>query len=95
MLKAKKKTKEELLKEKAKLDAEIKEITNEELRELEEIKANDYSLNPGRYVEIKEKEMDNVDFEERMKELTTEFKELTEEAHELEDKIMDDWDKII
>lgn len=62
---------------------------------LDEIKENDYSLNPGRYVEIKEKEMEDVDFEERMKDLTTEFKELTEEAHELEDKIMDDWNKII
>ncbi|MBP7058339.1 SAM-dependent DNA methyltransferase, partial [Candidatus Gracilibacteria bacterium] len=30
---------------------------------LDDIRANDHSLNPGRYVEIIEKEMDNVDFE--------------------------------
>lgn len=61
---------------------------------LEEIKENDYSLNPGRYVEIVEKEMDNVEFESRMKELSTEFKTLTQEAHELEKKIEEDWKKI-
>lgn len=62
---------------------------------LEEVRANDYSLNPGRYVEIEEKEMSNVDFEARMKELMNEFTSLTEEAHELEKKIMEDWKKII
>lgn len=61
----------------------------------DEIKENDYSLNPGRYVEIVEKEMDNVEFEARMKELTAEFKTLTQEAHELEKKIEEDWKKII
>ena len=62
---------------------------------LEEIKENDYSLNPGRYVEIEEKEMDDVDFESRMKELMGEFTTLTKEAHELEDKIVEDWEKIL
>jgi len=38
MLKVKKRTKEELLRKKANLDAEIKEITDEELRLLEEHK---------------------------------------------------------
>lgn len=61
---------------------------------LQEIKENDYSLNPGRYVEIIEKEMDNVEFEARMKELSEEFKSLTQEAHELEKKIEEDWSKI-
>ncbi len=62
---------------------------------LEGIKENDYSLNPGRYVEIVEKEMDNVEFEARMKELSGEFKTLTKEAHELENKIEEDWKKIL
>jgi len=62
---------------------------------LDEIKANDYSLNPGRYIEIVEKEMDDVEFEARMKELTEEFRTLTKEAHELEKKIEEDWEKII
>ena len=62
---------------------------------LEEIKENDYSLNPGRYVEIEDKEVDDVDFESRMKELMSEFTTLTDEAHGLEDKIKEDWKKII
>ena len=62
---------------------------------LDEIKANDYSLNPGRYVEIVEKEMDDADFEVRMKELMGEFTTLTKDAHELENKIQTDWKKII
>ena len=62
---------------------------------LEEIRANDYSLNPGRYVEIVEKEMSNVDFDARMKELMGEFTSLTSEAHKLENIIIDDWKKII
>lgn len=58
---------------------------------IEEIKANGYSLNPGRYVEIIEEEIDNVDFEKRMKELMSEFTSLTTEAHGLEEKIVNDW----
>ena len=62
---------------------------------LEEIEKNDYSLNPGRYVEIIEKATDNVDFEKRMKELMGEFTNLTKDAHKLEAKIIEDWKKII
>jgi type I restriction enzyme M protein len=59
--------------------------------ELAKVRENDYSLNPGRYVEIQEQQMDDVDFEARMNELMCEFSKLTEEAHELEKKIMEDW----
>ena len=62
---------------------------------LDEIRKNDYSLNPGRYVEIVEKEMSDVDFKGRMKELMSEFTTLTDEAHKLEKKIQDDWKKIL
>ncbi len=62
---------------------------------LEDIKANDYSLNPGRYVEIVEQEVDDVDFEKKIKELMGEFTTLTEEAHKLEEKIIDDWQKSV
>jgi type I restriction enzyme M protein len=62
---------------------------------LKKIQENDYSLNPGRYVEIIEKEMDNVDFEKRMKELTEEFTTLTKDAHDLESKIQKDWKSIV
>lgn len=61
---------------------------------LDEIKENDYSLNPGRYVEIVEKEIDDVEFETRMKELSAEFKTLVKEAHDLEAKIVEDWKNI-
>lgn len=62
---------------------------------LNDIRTNDYSLNPGRYVEIIEKEMSDVDFDARMKELMNEFTNLTSEAHELEKKITEDWEKIV
>jgi len=62
---------------------------------LKEVIENDYSFNPGRYVEIIEKEMSNVDFEARIKELMGEFTTLTSEAHKLEKKIIEDWDKIL
>lgn len=61
---------------------------------LEEIRANDYSLNPGRYVEIIEKEISDIDFNARMKELMGEFTSLTGETHKLEKKIEEDWGKI-
>ena len=62
---------------------------------LDEIHANDYSLNPGRYVEIVEKEMSDVDFESEMKRLSGEFTSLTKEAHKLEEKITEDLKKIL
>ncbi len=62
---------------------------------LDDIRANDYSLNPGRYVEIIEKEMSDVDFDARMKDLMGDFTTLTAEAHVLEKKIQEDWKKII
>lgn len=62
---------------------------------LEEIAANDYSLNPGRYIEIVAQEMSDVDFTARMQELMGEFTALTEEAHKLEQKIVEDWQRIL
>lgn len=62
---------------------------------LDEIRANDYSLNPGRYVEILEKEMSDVDFDARMKELMGEFGSLTKEARILEKKIVEDWKNVL
>jgi type I restriction enzyme M protein len=62
---------------------------------LDEVRASDYSLNPGRYVEIIEKEMSDVDFDARMKELLIEFTTLTSEAHKLEKKIADDWKSVL
>jgi len=61
----------------------------------DEIRTKNYSLNPGRYVEIIEKEMSNIDFDTRMKELMSEFSNLTTVAHELENNIIKDWEKIL
>jgi type I restriction enzyme M protein len=62
---------------------------------LEDVRANDYSLNPGRYIEIMENEMDDINFEARMRELMSEFTKLTTESHQLESKIIDDWKNIL
>ncbi len=63
--------------------------------DLDEVRTNDYSLNPGRYVEIVEQEMDNTDFQARMRELMAEFTTFTAEARKLEKKIQEDWGKIL
>ena len=55
---------------------------------LEEIKKQDYSLNPGRYVGTKEAQDDSEDFGEKVRNLTKEFKTLTDEAHKLEEEIL-------
>ena len=47
------------------------------------------------HIEIIEKEMSDVDFDARMKELSAEFTSLTDEAHELEKKITNDWERIV
>lgn len=60
---------------------------------LDEVRANDYSLNPGRYVEIIENQVSDVDFDSQMTKLTGEFTSLTSEAHKLEKRITEDWNK--
>lgn len=62
---------------------------------LEKIIESDYSLNPGRYVEIVENEMEDEDFESKMKDFRQEFTTLTNEAHELEKKIQEDWKETV
>lgn len=51
---------------------------------LEDIKANDYVLTPGRYVGIVEEEDDGVPFEDKMTEFTATLKEQMAEADELD-----------
>lgn len=62
---------------------------------LEEIHTNNYSLNPGSYVEIIEKEISEIDFRARMTELMSEFTNLTSEAHQLEEKIKEGWKAVV
>ena len=52
-----------------------------------EIEAQGWSLNPGRYVGVAEREADAFDFAERLGELNEELEVLNAEAHQLEEQI--------
>lgn len=54
---------------------------------IKEIKEHGYSLNPGRYVGVTEKEDDGIDFYERLEELNEELEQLNVEAREIEETI--------
>jgi len=54
---------------------------------IEEIEAQGWSLNPGRYVGVAAREEDDFDFFERLGELNEELEMLNGEASELEEKI--------
>ncbi len=54
---------------------------------LKEIRGHGYSLNPGRYVGVAEKEEDETDFYDRLEELNEELERLNIEAQEFEDRI--------
>jgi type I restriction enzyme M protein len=55
---------------------------------LDEIEAQGWSLNPGRYVGVPERDEDaDFDFEARLTELHQELDVLNAEAHELEARI--------
>ncbi len=56
-------------------------------QQLKETKEHGYSLNPGRYVGVAEKEEEDFDFYERLEELNEELEVLNSEARELEDRI--------
>ena len=52
-----------------------------------DIEAQGWSLNPGRYVGVAEREADAFDFSERFGELNEELEVLNAEAHQLEERI--------
>lgn len=52
-----------------------------------EIEAQGWSLNPGRYVGVAEREADEFEFAERLEELSEELEVLNAEARELEERI--------
>ncbi|MFI5093735.1 MAG: N-6 DNA methylase [Candidatus Acidiferrales bacterium] len=56
---------------------------------LAEIEAQGWSLNPGRYVGVAEREADDFDFKEKLEELNEELEILNKEAKELEEQIAD------
>jgi type I restriction enzyme M protein len=54
---------------------------------LAEIEAQGWSLNPGRYVGVAERQQDDGDFREKLRELNQELEQLNAEARELEQRI--------
>ena len=54
---------------------------------IEEIKAQGWSLNPGRYVGVADSEEDDFDFKERLEGLNDELEVLNAGARELEERI--------
>lgn len=60
----------------------------------EEIEKQDWTLNPGRYVGIKEGEVEDIDFIAEFEKLTEDLSLLNAEAHELEESIQQNAEKI-
>ena len=60
-----------------------------------EIEAQDWSLNPGRYVGVTARAADEVDFAVRLEELHEELEVLNAEAHELEERIAENVSKLL
>lgn len=54
---------------------------------LDDIRNQDYIINPGRYVGIEEQEDEGEPFEEKMQRLTSELADMFKKSHELEEKI--------
>ena len=54
---------------------------------LQEIEEQGWSLNPGRYVGVADREADDFDFKERLEQLNEELEMLNVEARELEERI--------
>ena len=52
-----------------------------------EIEVQGWSLNPGRYVGVAEREKEDFDFKEKLEELNEELETLNKEARELEEQI--------
>ena len=62
---------------------------------LDEIRAQGYSLNPGRYVGVALEEEDDVDFHQQLMKLRDELQNLNAEARELEDRIGENVGKLL
>ena len=62
---------------------------------LSEIEEQGWSLNPGRYVGVADREEDDFDFAERLEELNEELEVLNSEAEELEERIANNVAKLL
>lgn len=60
-----------------------------------DIEAQGWSLNPGRYVGVKEREADDFDFYERLGELNEELEVLNAEVRELEERIAENVARVL
>lgn len=60
---------------------------------ISDIAEQDYSLNPGRYIEIVDKVISKSDFKDQMNSLESELKKLADESRKLENSILDKWQK--
>jgi type I restriction enzyme M protein len=57
---------------------------------LAEIEAQGWSLNPGRYVGVGERPIDDFEFGQRLEELSEELEQLNASANELQDRVTGD-----
>ncbi len=55
---------------------------------VDEVEAQGWSLSPGRYVGVSPQQNKDLDFSQRVEELTIELKQLNHHAHELEEQIV-------
>lgn len=62
---------------------------------LKEIKGHEYSLNPGRYIGIVEKEGNGVNFYERIEVLNEELEQMNAESRELEERIAENIGRLL
>lgn len=62
---------------------------------IEEIEAQGWSLNPGRYVGVAARQEEDFDFKERLEELNEELEVLNSEARELEERIAENVAKLL
>ncbi|MEE8575047.1 MAG: class I SAM-dependent DNA methyltransferase [Thermodesulfobacteriota bacterium] len=62
---------------------------------IDDIEAQGWSLNPGRYVGVADREEEDFDFTERLEELNEEFETLNSEARELEERISENVVKLL
>ena len=62
---------------------------------LDEVRQQGYSLNPGRYVGVAEREADDLEFSERLQELNEELETLNAEAWKLEEQISENVSKLV
>ena len=62
---------------------------------LQEIEAQGWSINPGRYVGVAERAIDDFDFKEKLEALNEELEVLNVEARQLEERISENAAKLL